>query len=93
VHGILTAAIEMFPDLADLPISATWSGFRPYTADHLPILGPGRDPRLVFDTGHYRNGILLAPASARLLSELLVDGRSPVDLGPFSPARLSERHP
>lgn len=71
------------------PQVEAWAGLRPATADQLPLLGrlPGTTRQWVA-TGHYRNGILLAPATAAVLADL-IEAKSPaVDLRPFDPARL-----
>ena len=67
-----------------------WTGLRPGSPDDLPILGPGTMPGTYVATGHFRNGILLAPITAVLMSEL-IQGKSPrIDIGAFSPARFAE---
>jgi glycine oxidase len=61
-----------------------WAGLRPYTSDELPLLGPVPEvEEVVVATGHHRNGILLAPVTAQLLRELIVDGRTSIPLAPF----------
>ncbi len=80
---ILGMALQLCPALAGAPIQEFWAGFRPYTEDHLPILGPGPLPGLVLATGHFRNGILLAPITARLVAQLVLGERPEVELGPF----------
>ncbi|MGB3300584.1 MAG: glycine oxidase ThiO, partial [Phormidesmis sp.] len=62
---ILSAAVELYPALKDFPIEECWWGFRPATPDELPVLGAGPCENLTLATGHYRNGILLAPITAR----------------------------
>lgn len=72
VRSLLAAAIELVPALAGASLHELWYGFRPGTPDGNPILGP--DPRgdgLFVATGHFRNGILLAPVTARVLGALL----------------------
>ena len=68
-----------------------WAGLRPYTPDRLPILGPSPIEGLFYATGHFRNGILLTPLTARVLSELIVAGTTDVDLSPFSVCRFSAK--
>ena len=65
---LLNAAIALYPVLKDFPIDETWWGFRPATPDELPILGAGPCHNLTLATGHYRNGILLAPITAKLIA-------------------------
>jgi glycine oxidase len=81
---ILGMALEIVPSLAEAPVVETWAGLRPYTEDHLPVLGRGPLPGLFLASGHFRNGILLAPVTAELLTEAVL-GRAPsVPLAPFS---------
>ncbi len=86
------------PELADscsTPMVEAWAGLRPATRDHLPLLGPlpsaasVAGPKHLIAAGHFRNGILLAPATAVLVADL-IEGRPPaLDLQPFSPARFA----
>ncbi len=89
MRKILDAALELAPGLADAEISETWSGLRPGTPDQLPILGPTDIEGLLIATGHYRNGILLAPATAKLLRECIVNGKIASNAQAFSPMRFS----
>lgn len=88
LQQILRAALELAPDLADAAIVETWCGLRPDTPDHLPVLGPTDVEGLVVATGHYRNGILLAPITAKLTREWLTDRRTSFNLEAFSPLRF-----
>jgi glycine oxidase len=87
-------AAMLLPALAsekDAPQLEAWAGLRPYTPDRLPILGPVEPGSHRFlATGHYRNGILLAPATAILLADLITGKTPALDLMPFSPARFSQ---
>ena len=87
--GILTLARTLVPGLAEAPVTGTWSNFRPYTEDHLPVLGATPVRGLVLATGHFRNGILLAPVTAEAIAELVATGRSAIDLAPFSVTRFA----
>ena len=90
IATILRQALEISPAVANLPIVDTWAGLRPRAADGLPVLGPcGEIDGLIYATGHYRNGILLAPLTAELISEAIVAGRTSPLLAPFSPDRFS----
>ena len=91
VRSALDAAIRLAPALARLPIKATWAGFRPWAPDERPIIGawPGLDG-LVIATGHFRNGILWAPITARLIRELLVERAPSMDITPFLPDRFAK---
>jgi len=91
MQQILAAAVEIAPELAQASVVETWSGLRPDTPDHLPSLGPTDMDGLWMATGHYRNGILLAPITARLLREWVMGGKTSMDLTAFSPMRFA-RH-
>ena len=75
-------------EFATPPLEA-WAGLRPATADHLPLIGP-REPGSshFLATGHFRNGILLAPATAAVLADLLENKSPSIDLQYFNPARF-----
>jgi glycine oxidase len=90
IAGLLRAAIDVVPALAALPITRTWFGFRPWAPDGRPVLGPwpGID-NLWVATAHYREGILLAPITARLLTEWIVGGAPSIDLEAFLPERFT----
>ncbi|HTD97361.1 MAG TPA: FAD-dependent oxidoreductase [Edaphobacter sp.] len=81
-------AAELLPALADAPQLEAWAGLRPATPDGLPLLGPllGR-PHQFLAAGHYRNGILLAPATAHVMAQLLTGETPSLDLSPFAPDR------
>lgn len=87
---ICSAAIELVPALAGAEVIETWSGLRPDTPDHLPLLGPSELPGLTIATGHYRNGILLAPITAKLVGEWITEQRVSMDWQIFSPLRFAE---
>jgi glycine oxidase ThiO len=78
VQGLFDRAIRLCPALAQYPVVEQWWGFRPATPDDLPILGYSADPRLILAIGHYRNGILLAPATAQIIADLLFDKWHPL---------------
>jgi len=88
IERILSAANELVPELAKAEIIETWCGLRPGTPDQLPILGPAEIDGLVFATGHYRNGILLAPVTAKLIGEWIAERRTNLDWEAFSPLRF-----
>lgn len=89
LRKILSAAAEMIPALDEAEIVETWSGLRPGSPDELPILGPSGTQGLLIATGHYRNGILLAPVTAKLICEWIVSGKTSFDAGLFSPLRFA----
>ncbi len=65
VHELLREAYRLLPDVAEMELVGSMAGLRPGTPDNLPLIGPGAIDGLVLATGHYRNGILLAPLTAR----------------------------
>ncbi|HEV2402245.1 MAG TPA: glycine oxidase ThiO [Candidatus Sulfotelmatobacter sp.] len=82
------SALALLPKLSDAKILEDWAGLRPGTPDGLPILGQTDVPGYYVATGHYRDGILLAPITAQVMADV-IEGRSPAhDLTPFSPARF-----
>jgi glycine oxidase len=82
------AALDLVPKLADARILEAWAGLRPGTPDGLPILGATPTPGYFVATGHFRDGILLAPVTAGVMSQL-ISGRAPdFDLSAFSPQRF-----
>jgi glycine oxidase ThiO len=72
LQRLLQEAIALYPPLQDFPIQEVWWGFRPATPDEFPILGFSPYRNLLLATGHYRNGILLAPVTAALIADLIV---------------------
>ncbi|MEP6568850.1 MAG: glycine oxidase ThiO [Acidobacteriota bacterium] len=89
VQSILSAALEISPRIASIPLTNSWSGLRPRAADTLPVLGPCAEiAGVYYATGHYRNGILLAPITGELIATAIVDGIFPATLGIFSPDRF-----
>ena len=89
VHSILSAALEISPRMASLPMTDSWAGLRPRAADTLPVLGPCAEiAGVYYATGHYRNGILLAPLTGELIARAIVDQAFPAALSIFSPDRF-----
>ena len=86
VHDLLRDAAELVPGVLELEIEEQLAGLRPGTPDNAPILGRSRrDPRIVWATGHYRNGVLLAPVTADLVVAELAG--EPIDHA-FGPERF-----
>ena len=84
MRNLLSAAIEISPDLADATLSRTWSNFRPYTSRGTPLIGPTEIAGLILATGHHRNGILLAPITADIVRCLVIGAKPPIDLNAFA---------
>jgi len=81
-------AINLFPALADCYVSHHWAGLRPETPSGVPYIGKLPNYENVYiNSGHFRNGLVLAPASVNLLSGILCDEELPVDPSPYDPAR------
>jgi len=76
VHELLREAYRLLPDVAEMELLDAVAGLRPGTPDNLPIVGPGAIEGLVLATGHYRNGILLAPLAAQAVADHLSGNRS-----------------
>ncbi|HVQ37256.1 MAG TPA: glycine oxidase ThiO [Pyrinomonadaceae bacterium] len=91
VNSILSAALEISPQIGALPIASSWAGLRPRAADGLPVLGRYAEiGGLFYATGHYRNGILLAPITGELIADAIVGQSNSTSLGPFSPDRFDQ---
>jgi glycine oxidase ThiO len=74
IAQLLNRAIAVYPAIADMQITETWWGFRPHAPNEVPLLGASDYENLILATGHYRNGILFAPITAKLITDFMVDG-------------------
>jgi glycine oxidase len=89
IHAIMTHALEIAPSVCELALLDSWSGLRPRAEDELPVLGRCASVRgLVYATGHYRNGILLAPITGELIADVVTQGAMPSLLRAFTPDRF-----
>lgn len=89
LRSITTHAVEISPKIGQLPVIDSWAGLRPGTADNLPLIGASSTvDGLYYATGHYRNGILLAPLTAQLIADLVTRGETHALLADFAPARF-----
>jgi glycine oxidase len=89
---LLEQLFETAPGLGARRFLRAWAGLRPATADGLPIVGPWPGvPGLLVATGHYRNGILMTPVTARIIRDYAVDGRSALPATALLPDRLVSR--
>ncbi|NDU77387.1 glycine oxidase ThiO [Actinomadura sp. DSM 109109] len=86
---LLRDARELLPGITELEFAEVTAGLRPGSPDNAPAMGPTALPGLLVGTGHFRNGILLTPVSADILSAMLLDGPVPEVAGPFAPDRFS----
>jgi glycine oxidase len=91
IFSLLEAAWRAVPAVEDLAIEEMWVGFRPTSRDDAPILGPTPVDGLLLATGHHRNGILLAPATAAAMSDYVLTGDLPAPARPFTLARFAGR--
>lgn len=90
LRTITSAAKEIAPCVERLALKDSWAGLRPRARDDMPVLGASSEiAGLFYATGHYRNGILLAPITGELLAEQIVDNRTHALLNRFSPDRFA----
>jgi glycine oxidase len=91
VRDLLDSAADLVPHVWQAAFTAVRVGLRPASPDEMPIIGRSRRmPGVVYATGHYRNGILLAPLTARLVGDLVLDNREDPLLAETSPQRFGE---
>ena len=88
IASLLQRATSLVPAAADYPILEAWGGLRPASPDDIPIMGETCLANYYLSIGHLKNGILLAPASAVLMADLLTQQSPPLPPAPFSPARF-----
>ena len=90
MFSLIEGAVRLAPMVGEARFLRAWAGLRPDTADHLPILGYGEIENLVFATGHFRNGILLAPVTAEIIAELIAKGLTSRPIEAYRPTRFTE---
>ncbi len=88
VRRFQEAAAKVVPAMAEMRLHEAWAGLRPGSPDDLPILGETALTGYYAATGHYRDGILLAPVTALVMTQLLTGHRPDVDVAAFSPLRF-----
>jgi glycine oxidase len=88
IRRLLHAAVEVAPGLSEAKIHDDWAGLRPGTPDELPILGESELKGYFVATGHFRDGILLAPITALVMTDVILDKAPGYDLGSFLPGRF-----
>lgn len=91
LFGLLDGAWRALPAIEDLPVVETWVGFRPGSRDDAPILGASGVEGLAVATGHHRNGILLTPVTADVMTDFIVDGRLDPRAAAFARGRFDAR--
>jgi glycine/D-amino acid oxidase-like deaminating enzyme len=89
VGGLLGRVLQLSSSAGNLPIGEIWTGLRPATPDGLPVIGKAGVEGLVYATGHYRNGILLAPVTAAAVATIMDNRPAPVSLAAFAPSRFA----
>ncbi|MEZ5937143.1 MAG: FAD-dependent oxidoreductase [Hyphomonadaceae bacterium] len=87
LDGLRERACRLLGGLTFAREEAAWAGFRPATPDGVPHIGQSGVLGVFVARGHYRNGVLLAPATAKRVADLILEGRPPQDHGDFSPLR------
>jgi glycine oxidase len=88
IHCLHQAALRLIPSLGQGRILEAWAGLRPGTPDNLPILGATQTPGYFVATGHFRDGILLAPITAHVMAQVIAGENPGHDLSAFSPQRF-----
>lgn len=87
LESLRASAIELLPALAEAEVVKHWAGLRPGSPDGIPFIGPVPEHEgLWLNCGHFRNGLVLAPASCQLLTNLLLGQTPIVDPAPYAPA-------
>jgi glycine oxidase len=89
VYELLRDAQSVLPELSEAVLEEVSTGLRPGSPDNAPLVGPAGVTGLIHATGHYRNGILLAPVTADGVAELITRGSLPGVLAPFVPTRFA----
>jgi glycine oxidase len=88
MHELLGATLKLVPGLENAEIEQQWMGFRPGSPDGLPFMGPvNTKPGLWVATGHYRNGVALAPITANVMADWMLGIKPSLDMEPFLPER------
>jgi glycine oxidase len=88
--ALIEGAWRAVPNIEELPVTETWVGFRPGSRDDAPMLGPSGIDGLVLATGHHRNGILLTPLTAEVISTYVLTGSLAETARPFTPERFDD---
>lgn len=89
IAALHAAAAELWPPVGSARVLDTWAGLRPATSDALPVIGPSGEGGCWLALGHFRNGIMLAPGTARLLRQMICGETPGIDPEPFGAARFA----
>lgn len=89
VYELLRAAVEAVPGVREMELAEVSAGLRPGSPDNAPLIGPAGPEGLIVATGHFRNGILLAPVTADAVAAWLAKGELPPEVAPFAPERFA----
>jgi glycine oxidase len=93
VHELLREAYRTLPEIAETELVEARAGLRPGSPDNAPLIGPGARDGLLIATGHFRNGVLLVPATAEAIAALLAGERPGIDIAAFHPGRFAAPAP
>jgi glycine oxidase len=88
IQKLRAAALDLVPKLSEARFLEAWAGLRPGTPDALPILAATSTPGYFVATGHFRDGILLAPATARVMGQVIAGQAAEFDLSAFGADRF-----
>jgi glycine oxidase len=89
IQRLHQAAANLVPQIGELRIHEAWAGLRPASPDNMPMLGATSLPGYFAATAHFRNGILLAPITAKLMAQVILGQQPDCDLSAFSPRRFA----
>jgi len=89
IRSMQHAAARYVPGLASANVIDRWAGLRPGSPDDLPLIGPTDEPNVFLASGLFRNGILLAPAVAELVGDMVTGRAVESDIAPFAPSRFA----
>jgi glycine oxidase len=91
LHDLLRAAYELIPGIVELEVVEATAGSRPATPDNAPVIGRSLLEGVFVASGHFRNGVLLTPVTAAAVAEIVLEGKVPDQVAPFSPERFSRQ--
>jgi len=89
IQALHDAARRYVPELATARVTETWAGLRPGSPDDLPLIGPTDERNVFLASGLFRNGILLAPLTAKITADLVMGRQPEIDITRFSPSRFA----